>query len=419
MEWRSLLTAIALGVAVTAVATAATAPDDAIASTATLVNTKLVFSPQRAAIDVLSMDALSYGDFVATFTMLASRQGWAARFDADGHTIWTFIRDLPDEDKGPFAHAPEIQSSAVNANGDTFLCGHMWRQADSQSKRPTADLARVDPEGQLVQEFFLQNSANPNDLYRFAKCFRRGKSVIAIAQEEHLNNILRGEPPGGRSSYWIMSLAPDASIEWQATIAAPDVDFMSDINSMTVAQLNKGFVLATTDNVLSEILLLDAEGKVTHRKLLQGRYLLVDRKGAADTIDLFRATPHSVQLVKLNADLTPHSLVQAQTSHQVVPRHVFESLNGGYFVFGSVIRKPGEDGQSAAFEFNASLTSESSVPLNKGGFFDGGGVSASATGTYALTHTEYFVVARTFAPRDSSPAIPRGMVLDFINVKGK
>ena len=144
----------------------------------------LIKTEREAAMEPADIVRANDGGFFIAGSISGTRQGWAAKTDAEGKVLWNYYRELQEEDKSAFTHQlvidPEFRAAVPMADGSVYLCGNMPHPP--RSSAPGAFLTHLDAQGHLLSEkFFVPDKKTKQGITGgFTGCIRWGNDIAIV-----------------------------------------------------------------------------------------------------------------------------------------------------------------------------------------------------------------------------------------------
>lgn len=238
--------------------------------------------------------------FIVAGAIDGAGSAWAIRVDEDGRVQWRIT--VPKESNEP-GFKSAINDSAILENGHTVFCGHIG--VDRFSKRP-AYLLFLDGDGKKISDKrFYPHAEGDFRMADISKCTPWNKGIIAIGKAVKVRP--EGSVPSWDTFYWITFWTPNGELLWEKSfpIGIPQVDTIDSMQTTSDGHV----VFCGEGGAQSEIVRIDAQGRVVARAAFPGRYLIIQS---------LRKTP-SVQIIPRNSWM-PWELITMDEHLNVVHR---------------------------------------------------------------------------------------------------
>lgn len=379
-------------------------------------NQVIIAGEDGAAIRPHVAKLVPHGALILAGDISASRKGWAAKLNADHTVAWTYTAALGADDQNSELRntltGPQFNDVVSIPDGTFFLCGKMPHPA--RSVKSTALLTHLDQQGRLIAEHLIDIEGAAENRLRFsiAACALFKGGIVALAHESHF------PPPGAKpeatASFALLLLDHDGNIRSTRRFNFSDATFTPVSNGSSLLMLNDAFVAVFTDNVNTEVATFSFDGNPIARKKLKGRFIAVKESGGelARLYGSFEAGGAGRKTtVTFNRALNEVAQASGDKPTSFVPELVFGLPGHAFAMFGTQINAHGDRLTSSARWVNEGLGEERFIDFPKHEFFDGGTVSAASP----TARQGEFAIARSYAPEGASPAVQRGVVVNFLN----
>lgn len=321
-------------------------------------------SPKNVRLNPYAMTAMSDGGLVVAGASEWSRQAWAFKLDKSNRIMWSYFRDAPAAEQR-LAHSgldtAAFRSAATTSDGGVVLCANTSYNRDG----PNMFLTRLSAHGTVIEERFIDTSRLANGSgYRLQDCIAWNGGVIVFGHEERYPSY-DGADSGG-SSYLVAFYNAAGVQQWLRVLPTLEHRFSPDPTGGVVLRATRqALLVSATNNSRTELLKFDAQGIVTARRQLTGRYLLV-RNPSLDV-------PPKLYGLALGGGLQPHTLetlaedlsgadpLQSRKRSDFVSYQVHERRDGSLLLFGSEQRFFGERLRAGILQIDADLRSERAV----------------------------------------------------------
>lgn len=360
---------------------------------------------REAAILPLAVAIANNGGLIVAGSISATKQGWATKLGADHQVVWTYYRELYDEDKPAFANQlvrPTYRGIAPMPDGSVFLCGHMPHPPHSNV--PSALLTHLDTNGKVLNERLIapQISNINHDSFQFDACTRWGNGIVIIGHEMHIRmpNDINGV--GYSTTYWLLVLDASGRIKWEKQISTLFNTFFPDPRGIMLLATDKGFIFSATDNVNTEVASVNANGELQAQRKFVGRFLLIHPSNPHNPPQIYGSFTSNTMpprvVVTLNEKLEDVQTIQGDKPSDFAASRAFQMPDQSLLLIGANIHSS-RGSTSGVRHVDRLLQTEWSLDIdNKSGFFDAGTIEA---GSPTQIPNE-FVTARGLVAKDEN-----------------
>jgi hypothetical protein len=390
----------------------------------------LLTSDREAALEPLAIKQAFNGDFVIAGDVRASQQAWATRINPEGKVLWAYYLGFDDADKIKFSHTvaahPEFRGIVSKPNGDVYLCGSM---SHASGDAPTSLLVHLDSDGKLLQKRFIPGPPMKigadvlSVRYYFDDCMDWNDGIAIIGRGTYFSKSASENIPRQRHLYWLVVLDSDGAIKWQKQIPTLANDFALLPGEISLTTMGKNLVIVATNNVDTEIALLEASGEIKARTNLKGRFILIREENSKETLQLLGPSSNtglSREVYFFNENLEQVKHIRGSHPKNFVPIRAYRGVDQSIVVFGASVHSFGERYRTSVASVDPLLQSEKLMDMDDSKFSDGGWIRAvSSTKDYGQ-----FAIARPWVDRSSdvkdknvSPGFKRGGILDLVKQK--
>jgi len=294
--------------------------------------------------------------------------GWAAKFDAQGKTLWTYRgKKEPYKPGGHPPPDPDFRGVAAMPDGTTYLCSNFYNSWPSNS--PTALLTHLDANGQLMSEKFFWPDNKKIQITiswaTFAGCTAWKDGFVVLGQ------ILEktGAFTSAQSYYWVIKFDSTGKVEWEQYIP-----FQFGNGKIRSSFFSGALRLVVTENRLffsvkslyapleTGIVGLTDTGELKGKlNIPGGDFFLVRPYASRNQIQLSgsmeankNAFERAIYLITFNQDLQEQRRVKTSTGFR--SGIIFERRNGTLVAFGTDYDESGHRGDSQILQTDQNLS---------------------------------------------------------------
>jgi len=316
--------------------------------------------------------------------------GWAAKFDAQGKTLWIYRGKKQPYEPGVTALSPDpdFLGVAVMPDRTTYLCSNIRGLIRVNS--PTALLTHLDADGQLITEqlFWPDEKKIENTVIsaKFDGCTAWKDGFVVFGQ-------IRGKvnsDVASRSYYWIIKFDSAGKVEWEQYIPFQFGEGKTDSlfippTLRLVATENRFFfsVASVTAPLTTSVGVLTDTGELKGKlNIPGGDFFLVRPYASRNQIQLLGlmeankdAFERAIYLITFNQDLQEQRRVKTSTGFR--SGIIFERRNGTLVAFGTDYDASGHRGDSQILQTDQNLSMDKiSKEPTDAGISDNGGTRA-------------------------------------------
>lgn len=385
------------------------------------------------------------GGFIIAGSITATRQGWAAKTDAEGKVLWHYFRDLQEEDKEAFKKPqipgkPTFTGAIAMPDGSIFLCGSMPRR--SRSDAPTAFITHLDANGHLLREKFIVPEKEDTKGVRggFVGCVRWGEGFAIIGRAglprpwptpppSTKGNVKESPPHTSDYWYWVLLFDRTGEIKWQRYIPVP-LEFDHQINISQFPHIaNSNLMISVNDLGETELFSMSATGEVVARNMIKGDYQFV-RPVAPDGIlqisgrrpgSVSRNSPETKKYVILTLDEQLNEIHSTPEGLEDFSGYEFRMPDQSFVSIGRQKHTFGQRYTSRVVHVDQRLQNQRYVelPHTRRPFGYAGSSAANSTrnANEFVVIKELRVVTEGKIPDDISQDFDQGAELDFIQIQ--
>ena len=379
------------------------------------------------------------GGFLIVGSAPSTKQGWAAKTDAEGKVLWQYFRGLQEEDKEAFKQQlfmrPQFNGAAAMPDGSFFISGGMPHPPRSDA--PTAFLTHLDANGHLLSEKFIIPEKEDSKGIKggFVSCVRWGDGFAtiggaAVPRPWSPPTELKGKVPPQATEgwYWVVMFDGTGKKKWEKFITRS----LWDPAHTHIAQFpyvaNTNLMLSAANYEETEIVSISQTGEVMARNKLFGDYQFVHPVVPDDIIQIYGRHPNGRASNWYEVDRLVVITLDAQLNEVQSTKEGMKDFHGLCFrmpdqslaSFGAQKHKFGQLYTSRAIHVDRSLQNEEyvSLPHNHAPFVDYGGLAATFIyNSNQFVMTRRLMVVTNGKGPDDVPNDFKGVELDFIDIK--
>ena len=401
------------------------------------------------------------GGFIVAGSSQAVKSGWVIKTDANGKLLWSYERLVADVSKSgehetiynrknTFGIFPKYSSAAAMSDGSIYLCGDMPNpKANPNQPNLLGMLTRLNANGKLINEQFMTPNGANYKWNSFYDCIAWQDGIVIVGSTSKPIPVIDSKMDYQKREvyYWVMALDVNGKKKWESLIPALSKDVQanwsppeslpyktnyapnqslqaSDVEEGTVLlSIGRNIVFSATDGVMSELISLDAQGRLIAQKKLNGRFRLAHPIIDDSQLQAFGSffsgnqSPHS--LLFLNEKLELVRQVQSESAFNFLVRQIYRLPDQSLMLFGSNINRFSNGYTAGVIHVDNELKNTKKIDLEKSGYLGGSSIYAASLSQ----KPSEFVIARSLStengessPDGSEAGFIRGAVINFIRL---